>query len=39
VTRTAYDSHDQAVEYARDIYRGDRARFVVDLRRQQNGRA
>jgi len=23
------------VEYARDIYRGDRARFVVDLRRQQ----
>jgi hypothetical protein len=26
------------VEYARDIYRGDRARFVVDLRRQRDGR-
>jgi GntR family transcriptional regulator len=38
VTRTAYDSDDQPVEYARDIYRGDRARFVVDLRRQQDGR-
>jgi GntR family transcriptional regulator len=35
VTRTAYDGDDQAVEYARDIYRGDRARFVVDLRRQR----
>ena len=39
VTRTAYDGDDRPVEYARDIYRGDRARFVVDLRRQQDGRA
>jgi GntR family transcriptional regulator len=33
VTRTTYDSADRPVEYARDVYRGDRARFVVDLRR------
>jgi len=39
VTRTAYDGGDRPVEYARDVYRGDRARFVVDLRRQQDGRA
>jgi GntR family transcriptional regulator len=39
VTRTAYDGADRPVEYARDVYRGDRARFVVDLRRQQDGRA
>jgi GntR family transcriptional regulator, N-acetylglucosamine utilization regulator len=36
VTRTAYDSAGRAVEYARDVYRGDRARFVVDLQRQSN---
>jgi GntR family transcriptional regulator len=34
VTRLAYDAEDIPVEYARDVYRGDRARFVVDLRRQ-----
>jgi len=30
VTRVAYDAEGRAVEYARDVYRGDRARFVVD---------
>jgi GntR family transcriptional regulator len=34
VTRLAYDADDVPVEYARDVYRGDRARFVIDLRRQ-----
>jgi len=33
VTRIAFDEGDRAVEYARDVYRGDRTRFVVDLRR------
>lgn len=33
VTRLAYDAANTPVEYARDVYRGDRARFVVDLRR------
>lgn len=32
VTRTAYDPDGRAVEYARDLYRGDRARFEIDLR-------
>ncbi len=31
VTRIAYDRSGRAVEYARDVYRGDRARFVIDL--------
>jgi GntR family transcriptional regulator len=30
VERTAYDADDVAVEYARDLHRGDRARFVVE---------
>jgi DNA-binding GntR family transcriptional regulator len=33
VTRITYDAEGRPVEYARDIYRGDRARFVVDLKR------
>jgi GntR family transcriptional regulator len=32
VTRTAFDAAGRPVEYARDLYRGDRARFEVDLR-------
>jgi GntR family transcriptional regulator len=32
VERTSWDAHDRAVEYARDIYRGDRSRFVTELR-------
>jgi GntR family transcriptional regulator len=32
VTRTTFDAADRPVEYARDLYRGDRARFEVDLR-------
>ena len=32
VTRTTYDAADRPVEFARDVYRGDRARFVIDLR-------
>ncbi|HEU4673918.1 MAG TPA: UTRA domain-containing protein, partial [Candidatus Limnocylindrales bacterium] len=31
VERTAWDVHGRAVEYARDLYRGDRARFVAEL--------
>ena len=34
VTRIAFDAEDRAVEYARDVYRGDRTRFVVDLHKQ-----
>jgi GntR family transcriptional regulator len=30
VERTAFDPEDVAVEYARDLHRGDRARFVVE---------
>ena len=30
VERTAFDAGDVPVEYARDLHRGDRARFVVD---------
>ena len=30
VERTAYDADAVAVEYARDLHRGDRARFVVE---------
>jgi GntR family transcriptional regulator len=32
VERTAWDARDRAVEYAKDIYRGDRSRFVAELR-------
>jgi GntR family transcriptional regulator len=31
VTRTTYDAGARPVEYARDLYRGDRARFEIDL--------
>ena len=31
VTRTARDREGRAVEFARDIYRGDRARFELAL--------
>lgn len=31
VERTAWDARDRAVEYAKDIYRGDRSRFVAEL--------
>jgi DNA-binding GntR family transcriptional regulator len=30
VERTAFDIEGVAVEYARDLHRGDRARFVVE---------
>jgi GntR family transcriptional regulator len=30
VERTAFDAGDVPVEYARDLHRGDRARFVVE---------
>jgi GntR family transcriptional regulator len=32
VTRTAYTADQRAVEYAVDLYRGDRARFEIDLK-------
>ncbi len=31
VERTSWDARDRAVEYAKDIYRGDRSRFVTEL--------
>jgi DNA-binding GntR family transcriptional regulator len=32
VTRTARDGDGRPVEFARDVYRGDRARFEIALR-------
>jgi GntR family transcriptional regulator len=32
VTRTTLDRRGRPVEYAHDVYRGDRSRFVIDLR-------
>ena len=32
VERIAWDGQDRPVEYAKDIYRGDRSRFVAELR-------
>jgi GntR family transcriptional regulator len=32
VVRTAWDARGRAVEYAREVYRGDRNRFVAELR-------
>lgn len=32
VERTAWDAAGRAVEHARDLYRGDRSRFVTELR-------
>lgn len=31
VERTAWDAHGRPVEHARDVYRGDRSRFVTEL--------
>jgi DNA-binding GntR family transcriptional regulator len=31
VERTAWDARGRAVEHARDVYRGDRSRFVSEL--------
>jgi len=31
VERTGWDARGRAVEYARDVYRGDRSRFVSEL--------
>jgi GntR family transcriptional regulator len=36
VERTAWDARDRAVEYAKDIYRGDRSRFVAELRLERD---
>ena len=30
-TRLAFDKSDQPVEYGRDLYRGDRFRFVTEI--------
>ncbi len=30
-TRLAFDQHDQPVEYGRDLYRGDRFRFITEV--------
>lgn len=32
IERTTFDREGRPVEYARDLYRGDRARFEIDLR-------
>lgn len=32
IERTAWDARGRTVEYAKDIYRGDRSRFVAELR-------
>jgi GntR family transcriptional regulator len=39
VERTAYDAEGTPVEYARDRYRGDRARFVVEVSSLVDARA
>lgn len=39
IERIARDVHDRAVEYAKDIYRGDRSRFLAELTYKQNGEA
>jgi GntR family transcriptional regulator len=31
VERTGWDARGRAVEYARDVYRGDRSRFISEL--------
>ena len=31
VERTGWDARGRAVEYARDLYRGDRSRFISEL--------
>jgi GntR family transcriptional regulator len=37
IERIARDARDRAVEYAKDIYRGDRSRFLAELTYKQNG--
>jgi GntR family transcriptional regulator len=37
VERTAWDATGRAVEYARDLHRGDRSRFVVEVRTGTDG--
>ena len=39
IERIARDAQDRAVEYAKDIYRGDRSRFLAELTYKQNGGA
>ena len=39
IERIARDALDRAVEYATDIYRGDRSRFLAELTYRQNGEA
>jgi GntR family transcriptional regulator len=39
IERIARDAQDRAVEYAKDIYRGDRSRFLAELTYKQNGEA
>jgi GntR family transcriptional regulator len=36
VERIAWDAQDRPVEYAKDIYRGDRSRFVAELRLERD---
>jgi GntR family transcriptional regulator len=36
VERTSWDTRGRAVEYAKDIYRGDRSRFVAELRLERD---
>ncbi|MCA9863933.1 MAG: GntR family transcriptional regulator [Thermomicrobiales bacterium] len=37
IERIARDAQDRAVEYAKDLYRGDRSRFLAELTYKQNG--
>ena len=39
IERIARDAQERAVEYAKDIYRGDRSRFLAELTYKQNGGA
>ena len=39
IERIARDARDRAVEYAKDIHRGDRSRFLAELTYKQNGGA
>jgi GntR family transcriptional regulator len=39
IERIARDARERAVEYAKDIYRGDRSRFLAELSYKQNGGA
>lgn len=37
IERTAWDEQGRTVEYAKDLYRGDRSRFVAELRLEPSG--